>query len=54
MAHEIEFLPVGEGERSGDAIVLRFAYPNSMNNNWVVVVVDGTDQSPPDLGSLGG
>jgi beta-lactamase superfamily II metal-dependent hydrolase len=39
--HEVDFLPVGEGERSGDAIAVRFQYPNPDNNNNIVVVIDG-------------
>ncbi len=46
MGYEIDFLPVDAGERSGDAIALRFGnlYPDYLNQ-WVtsqtVVVVDG-------------
>ncbi|WP_028466905.1 ComEC/Rec2 family competence protein [Nisaea denitrificans] len=36
---EIEFLPVGEGAKSGDAIVLR--YWDADLNDWRVMVVDG-------------
>ena len=39
MGHEIDFLPVGEGERSGDAIALRFG--DLSNGNQKVVVIDG-------------
>lgn len=35
--YEIDFLPVGDGARSGDAIAMRFAH----NGSWVVVVIDG-------------
>lgn len=34
---EIDFLPVGEGERSGDAIAFRYGLPGS----YRVMVVDG-------------
>lgn len=34
---EIDFLPVGDGERSGDAIAMRYGYPQ----DYRVVVVDG-------------
>lgn len=34
---EIDFLPVGDGERSGDAIAIRYGYPG----DYRVVVVDG-------------
>jgi beta-lactamase superfamily II metal-dependent hydrolase len=37
--YEIDFLPVGDGERSGDAIALRFQTPAMMRP--AVVVVDG-------------
>jgi beta-lactamase superfamily II metal-dependent hydrolase len=39
--HEVDFLPVGAGEKSGDAIALRFTAPNPANNNQVVVIIDG-------------
>lgn len=38
VAHEIEFLPVGNGERSGDAIVGRFF---SDDGSWRTVAIDG-------------
>lgn len=42
MGHEIDFLPVGEGEHSGDAIAFRFG---NLLSSWApdqtVVVVDG-------------
>ena len=38
---EFDFLPVGEGEHSGDAIAVRFSHPNPLNNDQVVMVVDG-------------
>lgn len=36
--HEIDFLPVGDGKDSGDAIAFRFVSPTT--GNWVHVVVD--------------
>src|SRR6266508_4629746 len=39
--YEIDLLPVGDGEKSGDAITLRFSYPNPWNGDQVVCVVDG-------------
>ncbi len=39
--YEVDFLPVGEGEKSGDAIAVRFQYPNPINNDHAVVVIDG-------------
>jgi hypothetical protein len=46
MGHEIDFLPVGGGEHSGDAIVFRFGnlqpdYLNQWSTDQTVVVVDG-------------
>lgn len=42
MLYQIEFLPVGKGEKSGDAICLRYSLDNGLN--WVVGVIDGGDQ----------
>jgi beta-lactamase superfamily II metal-dependent hydrolase len=39
MAFDIDFLPVGDGERSGDAIALRFG--DLRNGDQTVVVIDG-------------
>jgi beta-lactamase superfamily II metal-dependent hydrolase len=36
--HEIDFLPVGDGKNSGDAIAIRFAHPD--DGRWVHVIVD--------------
>jgi beta-lactamase superfamily II metal-dependent hydrolase len=36
--YEFDFLPVGDGDRSGDAIALRFAEPGT--GQWVTGVVD--------------
>lgn len=36
--HEIAFLPVGDGERSGDAIALRFTRPDT--GRYVHVLID--------------
>ncbi len=41
MAFEIDFLPVGDGERGGDAIALRYGNLNGSRNEQVVIVVDG-------------
>jgi beta-lactamase superfamily II metal-dependent hydrolase len=41
VAYEIDFLPVGEGDKSGDAIAMRFWTPNSIPLNQTVVVIDG-------------
>jgi beta-lactamase superfamily II metal-dependent hydrolase len=39
MDYEIDFLPVGEGERSGDAICLRYTCDGG--SSWYVGVIDG-------------
>lgn len=41
MGYEVDFLPVGEGGRSGDAIVLRFGNLHGPRSEQRVVVVDG-------------
>jgi hypothetical protein len=40
VGHEVDFLPVGNGERSGDAIALRYGDPlsNDPLRKWVVVI----------------
>ena len=43
MEYEIDFLPVGEGASSGDAICLR--YSNDNGTSWHVGVIDGGTQS---------
>ena len=48
--YEIDFLPVGNGERSGDAIAVRYG---SMATGYVVMVVDGgTNESGEALVEL--
>jgi len=42
MEYEIDFLPVGEGEKSGDAICLR--YSSDGGTTWTVGIVDGGTQ----------
>jgi hypothetical protein len=41
MGYEIDFLPVGEGEDSGDAIALRFGSLFGPRSEQTVVVIDG-------------
>lgn len=36
--HDIDFLPVGDGKNSGDAIAIRFSHPE--DGRWVHVIVD--------------
>lgn len=45
MGYEIDFLPVGGGERSGDAIALRFGNLHGSRREQTVVVVDGGFQA---------
>lgn len=42
MLYEVDFLPVGNGESSGDAICLRYSTDNG--NSWTVGVIDGGTQ----------
>ena len=48
MAFEIDFLPVGDGERSGDAIALRFGNIAGSRAEQVVMVIDGGTQDSGD------
>jgi len=41
MGFEIDFLPVGEGEKSGDAITLRYGNLFGSRSEQMVLVVDG-------------
>lgn len=41
MSYEIDYIPVGNGEKSGDAIALRFGNLSGARDGWVVVVIDG-------------
>lgn len=41
MAHEIDFLPVGDGSKSGDAIALRYGNLDNANEQKVVVIDGG-------------
>ncbi len=45
MAYEIDFLPVGDGERGGDAIALRVWNPSNPAGQQVVVIDGGTKES---------
>ncbi len=42
MDYEIDFLPVGECERSGDDICLRYSLDEDLS--WYVGVIDGGTQ----------
>src|SRR6266496_3761017 len=41
MGYEIDFLPVGDGEKSGDAIALRYGSLHGRRDEQVVIVIDG-------------
>jgi len=41
MGYEIDFLPVGEGSKSGDAIALRYGNLTGARHEQTVVVIDG-------------
>ncbi len=44
MQFEIDYIPVGEGERSGDAICLRFGNLAGPRTEQTIVVIDGGDK----------
>lgn len=41
MAYQIDYMAVGEGERSGDAIALRFGNLNGPRSEQTVIIIDG-------------
>jgi hypothetical protein len=41
VSYEVDFLAVGEGERSGDAIALRYG----IDGDYTIHVVDGGDEA---------
>ncbi|MEK9159261.1 MAG: MBL fold metallo-hydrolase [Patescibacteria group bacterium] len=41
MAYQIDYMAVGDGERSGDAIALRFGNLNGPRSEQVVIIIDG-------------
>jgi beta-lactamase superfamily II metal-dependent hydrolase len=50
VGYEVDFLPVGSGEKSGDAIALRFGDLDGPRDRQMVVVIDGgTVESGGDL-----
>lgn len=44
MQYEIDYIPVGEGEKSGDAICLRFGNLSGTRAEQTVIVIDGGDK----------
>jgi beta-lactamase superfamily II metal-dependent hydrolase len=49
MAYEIDFMPVGDGSKSGDAIAMRFGNLASVNEQSVVILDGGTKESGQKL-----
>lgn len=45
MGYEIDFLAVGDGEKSGDAIAIRYGNLSGTRQEQTVVVIDGGDRS---------
>ena len=41
MGFEVDYLPVGEGEKSGDAIAMRWGYLEGRRSDQCVIVIDG-------------
>ena len=41
MPYEIDYISVGEGERSGDAIAMRFGNLNGTRDEQIIIVIDG-------------
>jgi beta-lactamase superfamily II metal-dependent hydrolase len=41
MAYEIDYIPVGDGEKGGDAIALRFGNLSGQRNEQKIIVIDG-------------
>lgn len=48
MGYEIDFVPVGEGEKSGDAIAIRYGNLHGPREQQKVIIVDGGFQSSAD------
>lgn len=49
MAYEVDYIPVGENSKSGDAIALRFGNLIGLSNQQYVVVIDGGFKNSGDL-----
>jgi beta-lactamase superfamily II metal-dependent hydrolase len=47
--YEVDFLPVGDGGRSGDAIALRYSTTGSWSDQVVVVIDGGFGDDGPEL-----
>lgn len=44
MQYEVDYIPVGEGEKSGDAICIRYGNLQGPRSEQVVMVIDGGDK----------
>jgi len=44
MGYEIDFMPVGEGKRGGDAIAIRYGNLQGNSSEQIIVVIDGGTQ----------
>lgn len=44
MQYEVDYIPVGEGEKSGDAICLRYGNLEGAREEQIVIVIDGGDK----------
>ena len=53
MGYEVDFLPVGDGEKSGDAISLRFGNLFGGRNEQVVIIIDGVNEHPDPVTAFG-
>ncbi len=49
MGYEIDFLAVGDGEKSGDAIAIRYGNLFGGREEQTVVVIDGGDRHSGDI-----
>ena len=49
MGYEVDFIPVGEGEKSGDAIAIRFGNLNGPRSEQTVITIDGGTADSGDL-----
>jgi beta-lactamase superfamily II metal-dependent hydrolase len=49
MAYEIDYIPVGDGEKGGDAIVLRFGNIAGPREQQSIVVIDGGNKESGEL-----
>jgi beta-lactamase superfamily II metal-dependent hydrolase len=49
MAYEIDYIPVGDGEKGGDAIVLRFGNLTGPREQQSIIVIDGGTKESGEL-----